>query len=141
MKEYEAHKKRHTKRESKLSDVKSHIGMIGMRVKYMKKYNIIDTIKSAAKELEGINKRVEMMSKSIDPDLVGVNDNMTTLNAFMNGLKDTAVAYQTVFTVLIQSLNSMVIDMYTSSVNAFNLYVKELGFFGLKSADKFVEKK
>ena len=141
MKEYEAHKKRHTKRESKLSDVKNHIGMIGMRVKYMKKYNIIDTIKSAAKELEGINKRVEMMSKSIDPDGVGVDDNMTTLNAFMNGLKDTAVAYQTVFTALIQSLNSMVIDMYTSSVNAFNLYVKELGFFGLKSADKFVEKK
>ena len=141
MKEYEAHKKRHTKRESKLSDVKDYIGMIGMRVKYMKKYNIIDTIKSAAKELEGINKRVEMMSKSIDPDGVGVNDNMTTLNAFMNGLKDTAVAYQTVFTALIQSLNSMVIDMYTSSVNAFNLYVKELGFFGLKSADKFVEKK
>ena len=110
--------------------------MDAMRMQNILKYGIIDDIVNAANTLESLNKRIEVLNKSVDVDGVGVNPHMTAINGTMNTLKDLAASYQVVITTLIQSFNGMISDIYMRSVNSFNMIIQNGGFVGIAGANK-----
>lgn len=140
MTQYENSKKEFTISNPKFSDVCDALKMDAMRMQNILKYGIIDDIVNAANTLESLNKRIEVLNKSVDVDGVGVNPHMTAINGTMNTLKDLAASYQVVITTLIQSFNGMISDIYMRSVNSFNMIIQNGGFVGIAGANKKASK-